>query len=123
MTDKLIDETFGDRQICISGIGRMFYQDGFPISMSVSILKSKNIECSMLHVADECLKNGWSAKTVINKLVTDFQDDIDHNDFDLNQLTTFCNASYEDQREMIFNYLFGNKQNALEWGRKYITWQ
>ncbi len=106
MKSDIIVERFGERYICIKGIGRMFYQDGFPISMAISILKEKDIEVSMFHVADECMKNGWSAKTTINKLKADFEDDIDKNNFDLDELNKFCLSEYEEQREMIFNYLF-----------------
>lgn len=114
---NIIIDQFGDRTICIGGIGKMFYQDGFPISMSISKLKEKGIEVSILHVADECLKNGWSAKTTITKLCADFEEDIEENYYDIDLLKKFCNANYEDQREMIFNYLFQSKENALEWYR------
>lgn len=96
---------FGDRTICYGGIGKMFYQEGFPVSMAVAELKKHNCEVSLFHVADECLKNGWSAQTTIRKLSDDFSDD-KHIPFDKHGLTTFCNATYQDQREMIFNYLF-----------------
>ena len=104
-------EKFGERTICIGGVGKMFYQDGFPISICVSKMKEKNVEVSILHVADECLKNGWSEKTTFNKLKADFEDDIDGNKIDIEQLEKFCFASYEDQREMIFQYLFGFSSN------------
>lgn len=84
----------------------MFYQDGFPISMAVSMLKKEGITVSLLHVADECMKNGWNAKTTITKLIDDFQDDIDGNVVDIDELKRFCYAEYEEQREMIFKYLF-----------------
>lgn len=106
MKSDIVVEQFGDRFICIKGVGKLFYQDGFPISMAVSILKEKGVEVSIFHVADECMKNGWSAKTTINKLKADFDDDIDKNNFDLDELIKFCNSEYEEQREMIFNYLF-----------------
>lgn len=106
MKSDIVVEQFGDRLICIKGVGKLFYQDGFPISMAVSILKEKGVEVSIFHVADECMKNGWSAKTTINKLKADFDDDIDKNNFDLDELIKFCNSEYEEQREMIFNYLF-----------------
>ena len=116
MKDDLRCEMFGDRVICIKGIGKMFYQEGFPISLSISELKKKGIEVSIFHVADECLKNGWSPKTTINKLKADFDEDIDkENIIDFNQLEKFCNASYEDQREMIFDYFFKNEEQAKKW--------
>lgn len=111
--EKIHIERFGDRMIAIKGIGRSFYQDGMPISMSVSILKEKGIDVSLLHVADECLKNGWSPKTTITKLIDDFQDDIDGNLVDFDQLTLFCSATYEDQREMIFQYLYGISSGSV----------
>lgn len=109
------------RNIAIKGIGKMFYQEGFPISMSVSELKKRGIEVSIFHVADECIKNGWSAKTTFNKLKADFDDDIDRNEFDEDQLKTFCFASYETQREMIFNYLFFSRDQALAWAKQTIV--
>lgn len=103
------------RYIVVKGVGKSFYQDGFPISMSISLLKSKNYEVSILHVADECMKNGWSPKTTYNKISADFADDIDKNEVDLEILKKFCYASYEDQRDMIFNYLFKNREEAKKW--------
>ena len=114
MATEYLIEDFGSRKIVLRGVGKMFYQDGFPISMAVSEFKSKGIEVSILHVADECLKNGWSAKTTLNKLKADFQDDIDGNKYDIETLTKFCFAEYESQREMIFNYLFKSKDDAME---------
>lgn len=106
---------FGDRLICLKGVGKLFYQDGFPISISISELKKKDIEVSILHVADECMKNGWSAKTTFNKLKADMEEDIDRNTYDLTLLNKFCYAPYEEQREMIFKYLFNDdKENALK---------
>lgn len=107
----------GDRKICISGVGKQFYQEGFPISLSVSSFKEKGIEVSMFHVADECLKNGWSAKTTVNKLKADFEDDIDGNYFNEEELVKFCYSEYEQQREMIFNYLFGTREVAIDFSK------
>lgn len=120
MKSDIIVEQFGDRFICIKGVGKLFYQDGFPISMAVSILKERGVEVSIFHVADECMKNGWSAKTTINKLRADFEDDIDKNKFDLNVLITFCNSEYEDQREMILNYLFKSELEKQNFIRNFV---
>lgn len=108
-------QKFGDRQIAIKGIGIMFYQEGFPISMAVQELSKKGIRVSILHVADECIKNGWSAKTTYNKLKADFEDDIDGNKIDLELLEKFCWSDYETQREMIFDFLFKNTEYAKDW--------
>ncbi len=96
--------------IAIKGIGRLFYQDGFPVSLTISELKEKNIKVSLLHIADECLKHGWSPKTTYINLKNDFLDDIyqEGNKEDrLTLLKEFCDSDYEKQRSMIFNYLFG----------------
>lgn len=108
MKGDFVVEIFGERKICIAGIGKLFYQQGFPISMSISHLHKKGIEVSIFHVADECIKNGWSGKTTFNKLKSDFEDDIDKNITDhlLRQLQSFCYASYTTQREIIFQYLY-----------------
>lgn len=113
MTVDLKINYFGDRLICFSGIGKMFYQDGFPASMSVQYLLEKGIEVSILHVADECLKNGWSPDTTVKKLTEDFADIGQR--FNKQELIIFCNSSYEDQREMIFNYLFNSVDDAKSW--------
>lgn len=111
MNNGIVVEQFGDRLIAIKGIGKMFFQEGFPISMSVVELQKKGIEVSILHVADECLKNGWSAETTKRKLVDDFQDSLEI--LDENLLDCFCDSDYETQREMIFQYLFGSSSKDV----------
>ena len=109
----LITTIINNKEICIKGVGKLFYESGFPISITVSELKKKNIEVSILHVADECLKNGWSAKTTFNKLKTDFEEDIEKNEYDLQLLEKFCNSTYEEQRELIFQSLFETTTNNV----------
>jgi hypothetical protein len=98
-------QTFGERKICIGGIGKMSYQEGFPISIAISNFKDAGIEVSIFHIADECLKHGWSTETTYNKLVDEFADDVNKPHYDLAALRKFINATYEYQREMIFEYL------------------
>lgn len=117
MKSEIIIEEFNGRRIAIRGIGKMFYQDGFPISIAISEFKKQGVEVSIFHVADECLKNGWSAKTTYNKLKTDFEDDIDRNKIDFCELEKFCYADYESQRGIIFNYLFNTKDAAIVWAK------
>lgn len=113
MTESFEIDTFGERNICIGGIGRLFYESGYPISMSIANFKKVNIECSIYHIAKECLNNGWSAKTTFNKLKADFEEDIENTDFDEKALEAFCNADYDQQCAMIHEYLFkGNRELA-----------
>lgn len=112
MNEFIVDYING-RYICIKGIGKLFYQDGLPISISIAELKERNIEVSLFHVADECLKVGWSARTTYNKLKTDVLEDIESNNIDLKLLEKFCYAEYEEQREMIFQYLFGTESKNI----------
>ena len=98
-----------NKLICIKGIGKLFYQEGFPVSLAISKLKEKNIEVSLLHVADECLKHGWSSKTTYINLKNDFMDGEykwDDKEDNLTILKTFCESDYEKQRDLIFTYLF-----------------
>ena len=111
-----------DRTIAIKGIGRMFYEEGFPISMAIEELSKKGIEVSLLHIADECLKNGIPPKTVINKIKQDIDEDINKDSnktsVTFEQLSEFCEADYDRQREMLFNYLFGSRETAADWLRE-----
>ncbi|MBC8051887.1 MAG: hypothetical protein H7Y13_02365 [Sphingobacteriaceae bacterium] len=115
--EAIMIETIGGRTIALKGVGKMFYQSGYPISMAVEDLKKQGIEVSILHVADECLKNGWSPKTTFTKLKEDFADDLEGNKIDLVLLERFCNAEYLDQREIIFEYLFGCTTNDVRAGK------
>ena len=108
-------EKINNRLICIGGIGKMFYQDGFPISMAISELKAKGIEVSIMHIADECMKHGWSAKTTFNKLKSDIEDDIIGHNIELQLIEAFCYADYDTQRTMIFDYLFTDKETSKKW--------
>ena len=101
------------RKIIIRGIGRLFYESGFPISMSLQEAKSRGMEISILHAADECLNNGWSPKTVVNKFKADFEDDMNSGAINLEHLEKFCNSSYDEQRGMIFEYLFGPGKEGI----------
>lgn len=96
---------FGGRKICLKGIGKMFDQEGLPIQISITELGKKGIEVSMYHVADELLKLGWNSKTVSSRLSEDYKEN--NSSISLQELTTFIYSTYEEQREMIFQYLFG----------------
>lgn len=87
----------------------MFYQEGFPISMTIEFWKEKGCEVSILHIADECLKHGWSPETTYKKMRNECDEDINKsmNNIDWKTLQDFCTSPYIIQREMIFQYLFG----------------
>jgi hypothetical protein len=115
----------GDRRIVVKGVGKMFYQDGYPLSMSVMELGKRGIEVSLLHVVDELWGNGWSWQTIERKLQGELDEDIDKNlKVDFDYLNTFyrcidygrSKGGYEQSREMIFQYLFGgDEQVAKGW--------
>ena len=109
----------GDRKIVVRGIGKLFYQEGFPISMAISECNKRGWEVSLLHVADECLKNGWSAKTTIAKLRGETDLDIDGSmgTIDWPAIELFCRCDYETQRELIFNYLWKDTEQAKDFLR------
>lgn len=111
-----------NRIICVAGIGKLFYEQGFPISLAVAELKKQDIEVSMLHVADELLKNEWKPQTVLIRIETDFQDSILGEDkIDISVLKEFVYAIYERQRELIFDYLWGTHSNGESHLREYLT--
>lgn len=99
--------------ICIKGVGEFFYSSGFPIIMSLEILKEIGVECSMYHIADECLKNGWTAKTTYLRLTEDYVGSVSKD-----MLRKFCYTDYEMQREMIFKYLWGTSSSQIIEGYK-----
>lgn len=114
----MIIKQFNNRRICVSGVAKAFYQDGFPLSLAVSHLKSQGVEVSLYHVVEELWDNGWNWKTIESKLKGELQDDIDGDlSVDFIKLKEFydcleqpfrANGGYEKSRSIIFNYLFGS---------------
>lgn len=119
-------QKFGDRTICIKGVGKMFYQHGFPISMSVSEFEKRGIEISFLHVIEEFWENGWSWKTIEMKLKGELEEDITKilkidfdylkNFYDCLEQPRRSNGGYEESREIIFKYLFGCPSDSVRNG-------
>ena len=103
-------------KIVLKGIGKRFYQDGVPISITIEDCYKHNINVSMLHVADELLKEGWKQKTVLTKLEEEKSLDIT-NVMDMTNVKEFIFSDYETQREMIFNYLFKDENEAIKFVR------
>ena len=102
-------------KLCVGGVGKLFYEFGFPLSMAISYLKSENVQVSPLHLIDEFWNNGWSWKTIEMKLRGELSDDIDKSmNLDFDYLETFYNlleqpkrkeGGYEESREMIRQYI------------------
>jgi len=103
--------------ICVGGVGKLFYQEGFPIAMTVEEFSNKGIEISFLHLVNELWDNGWGWKTIESKLKGELQDDINNqlSGLDLELLKQFydnleqprrANGGYEASREMYFQYLY-----------------
>jgi len=105
----------GDIKLCVGGVGKLFYQSGFPLSMAISYFKQQGVQVSPLHLIDEFWNNGWSWKTIEMKLRGELSDDIDKSmELDFNYLETFYNlleqpkrkeGGYEESREMIRQYI------------------
>lgn len=106
----------GNRIIVIKGIGKMFYQEGFPLSLAITMFSEKGMEVSLFHVADELIKTGdfginkRGESTAFKRLSESLSETINGDvkpKTSIQELEKFCFSSYEDQREMIFKYLFG----------------
>lgn len=103
-----------DRKIILRGLGKMFYQEGMPIGILAKEAADKGYEASWLHIADELQKHGWSVDTIVNKLKDETGDS--GVQVNLDAIKNFLCCNYEDQREMIFQYLFGSdREKAKEW--------
>lgn len=113
----------GERKIIINGIGKLFYEKGFPLSISVDKLSEKGIEVSLYHIIEEFWNNGWSWKTIENKLRGEVEDD-KRLVLDFEKLKYFyecleqpkrANGGYEESREIIFKYLFSSEESAKKY--------
>lgn len=129
---SIIIDNIGERKIAVGGVGKLFYQDGFPISMAVSELNKQGIEVSMFHLIEELWENGWSWKTIEIKLRGEMELDIDKSmslNFTKLKKFYFCleqpnraNGGYEESRSIIFEYLFGmsKKEEMAQWVKEKI---
>jgi len=129
MKDIEILET-NNRKIVIKGIGRMFYQNGFPVSMAISKFRESGIEVSILHVADELLKQGdfgmdrktgeFRCYSLLKDQLEDCAIDGIDTRADVAMVYLFCWSSYEQQREMIFNYLWKDVNAAKDFFKQQV---
>ncbi len=101
--DNDINLTFIDgKAIIIGGIGKLYYQDGFPIPMAISHLKKQGVSVSILHIADELLKNGWRPEIMIKGSLHSFtMDEITIIDKPLNKFEILQLDKLEFQRTRI----------------------
>ncbi len=113
--------TIDGKQVVLAGIGKLFYEEGFPIHISVDILKEKGLSVSVLHIADELYKNGWSEKAIVKTLSQDFEGSESivsefikvatagepRKDLPPNgEQWIYSENGYDLQREMLFQWLF-----------------
>lgn len=106
-------EHIGDRSIVIGGLGRMLYEAGIPIGILAAKAQELGHEVSWLHITDELIKHGWKATTIYNRIKEECQDSMVP--IDMDKIHDFIHATYEDQRQMIFDYLFGTEEIARTW--------
>jgi hypothetical protein len=97
-------EQFEDRAIVLSGIGLEYTQNGMPIDISICILEKKGFEVSTFHLIDELVKLGFNYAKVRSIL-------IEADKFGTKE-KLFIEADYERQRQMIYNYLFTDYEQA-----------
>ena len=107
------------RRIIVRGIGRLFFEHGLPIGMSVRKAEEDGFEVSWLHIADDLLKNGIPPDSVLSKIREEASDSA-LGTVDMVAVEMFVWMDYDDQRAMIFEYLFGDRETALAWGRANI---
>jgi hypothetical protein len=105
----------GGREIVVGGIGKMLYQEGFPLSVAIKYWNDRCVEVSLLHVADELLKSGdFSEEQVVIKIQAALSERIEGDKpVSLAPIKDFCYADYDEQRLMIHNYLFGSTIQEL----------
>lgn len=103
------------KEIVLRGIGKMFFEGGIPLQISITGCLKKGLTVSYLHVADDLLKNNMSSDTVINRVETTFSDCGVSINKDM--LVLFCNSTYEQQREIIFTYLWGCRWDDVRSGK------
>ena len=118
----------GNRKIMIKGVGKLFYERGLPLSLSIEKASEKGIEASLYHVVDEFWNNGWSWKTIESKLKAEIEEDkrfkVNLEDlkyfYDCLEQPKRANGGYEESRAIIFNYLYGSEDVAKEYLRKLL---
>jgi len=97
-----------NKKVVIKGIAKEYYEYGMPIGEVINKLKDLKYEISILHIVDEFIKVGWKN----SKIIALFKEEQFFTDLDIDSIIQFCSSSYEYQRELIFQSLFGSSKNS-----------
>lgn len=109
------------RTIVLRGVGSAYFTTGIPVGMCAMYIESKGKEVSWLHVADDLQKQGWGNNRIIAHLKEEASlSDLRHKP-DMDAIKVFLELDYEDQRAMIFEHLWGDRETALAWARTNIS--
>lgn len=92
-----------DERWVLGGLYKTYQETGLPIGIQIDTAIKEGLNVSILHLADEMLKEMpiERAERTIKE-----ESGLSNFDFDLDEVREFLHASYEDQREMIFQNLF-----------------
>lgn len=99
-----------NQPVVLRGVGRMYYESGLPIVFQIDELKKRGIKVSLLHIADELLKENWSVKRIMNTLTEDKILTLE----ETTEIQKFCYEDYDAQRSTIFKSLYGTMENGLD---------
>lgn len=116
----MLVETIRGEKTILRGVSQMFYQEGLPISIIAEKANNEGYKISWLHFADDLLKQGWKPARVISRLKEEVEDSAGSANIDMKMIEKFVYLSYEDQREMIFNYLWVSKDAVMSWFKSAI---
>lgn len=94
----------------IIGCGSMMMTHGTPLSIQIDLCKREGFDISPLHFADELLKGGFNPTNVIRKIQEETVDAGVSWPMDL--IRKFVFSGYEEQRAILFEYLYGNEDKA-----------
>ena len=104
----IMGENFGDRHIILKGIGELYYAKGLPIGIAINKLASYGIEVSIYHVIDELYRNGFSLEKIESLLR---EECADSGIVGFEDIRKYIYSTYEEQRGMILQYLYGFSSN------------
>lgn len=122
MTDLFRIEDFGNRRICIAGVGTMFHQEGIPIGMAAKELHDNGIELSWFHVIKELYMQYDSNDRLFSKIKAEIEDaKVEGISVDMDFIKKFCYADYDTQQEIIFQYLYSSEEDIFPLFKKLVN--